>query len=196
MEDKNIVCFTELDEKGKKEAVEIFVEGFGYMFTFANTEELVRLFAKSFHEEMIYVYMINNHVAGILGLGTNTKAALKGNKQVCEEILGKWRGKMVYTQLFQKEEKPKVEKDSDLYVAYLTTSAKVRKQGVATKLLEFAFARPGYTQCYLDVLSKNTSAAKLYKSLGFVVYKKKFHIFLFIQRLGHLILMRKQNDES
>jgi len=194
MTDKNIICFSELDENGKKEAIEIFVAAFGYMFTFAQTDELVRLFTNSFNEEMIYVYMINNHVAGFLGLGTNIKAALKGDEQVCEEILGKWKGRMVYTQLFKKEEKPKVEKDSDLYIAYLATSVNVRKQGVGTKLLEFAFGMPGYTHCYLDVLSKNISAKKLYENLGFVAYKKKSHFFLFIQRLGHLIFMKRRND--
>ena len=37
MPDGVIVCFSELDETKKQEAVEVFLDGFGHMFTFAKT---------------------------------------------------------------------------------------------------------------------------------------------------------------
>ena len=196
MNEQNIVCFSDLDENGKRAAIALFVDGFGHMFTFAKTrDELLRLFADSFQKELVYVYLSNNMVAGFLGLGTNTKTALKGNAQVCKDLFGKGKGGIVYAQLFRRAEKPKVEKDTDLYIDFLTTSVHMRKQGIATKLLNFACALPGYTECYLDVLSKNVTAATLYESLGFVTYKKKLSIFTFVQGLGHLILMKKRVDE-
>ena len=45
MSDTTIVCFSELDIAGKQKAVEIFVDGFRNIFTFAKTkDELIRLF--------------------------------------------------------------------------------------------------------------------------------------------------------
>ena len=192
MHDKNIVCFTDLDEKGRQEAVEVFVDGFGHMLTFAKTkDELLRLYAEAFEEELVYVYVINNRIGGIIGLGTNTKRPIKIDKQLCEELFGTRKGRMVYNMILKRDEKPAVKKATDLYVDFLATNVKMRKQGIATKMLAFACEMPQYNEIYLDVLSKNVSAIKLYENLEFVVYKKTFNIFTFTQGLGRPLLMKK-----
>ena len=190
--DEGIICFSELDATAKQEAVEVFLDGFGHMFTFAKTRaELVRLFSTSFEELLAYVYMVENHVGGVLGLGTNTQRAMRFDRKVCEQLFGKSKGEMIYNMLHKSAEIPTVKGDADLYIDYLATGEQMRNRGIATKLLAFACQLLSYEQCCIEVLSKNTTAAKLYQKLGFVAYKKKFNLFTFMQGLGHRVMMKK-----
>ena len=186
-----IIPFISLDNSKKNEAVDIFLAGFSNMFTFATKAELVQLFSTAFEETQVYVYIIENHVCGVLGLGTNTKRALKFDKQICLKLFGKTKGRIIYYLLHKTSEIPAVKKDTDLYVDYLTIDPQMRKKGIATKLLNFAWALPKYKYCYLEVLSKNILAAKLYKKLGFTIHKKGFNIFTIVQGLGYPIVMKK-----
>jgi len=183
--------FIDLDDTKKSEAVEIFINGFSNMLTFATRAELVQLFSTAFEETQVYVYIMENRVCGILGLGTNTKRALKFDKQICLELFGKTKGKIIYYLLHKTSEIPAVKKDTDLYVDYLAIDPQMRNKGIATKLLTFAWELPEYKDCYLEVLSKNVLAAKLYKKLGFTVYKKGVNIFTIAQGLGYPIVMKK-----
>ena len=192
MMNNDIVCFSDLEEAAKKEAIEIFLDGFGHMFTFAKTRsEQRQLFSTSFEESLIYVYVAENHVIGVIGLGTHLKRALKFDKQTCQEIFGKAKGRTVYNMLHKMAEIPAVKEDTDLYIDYLATDLQKRNEGIATKLLTFACELPQFKECYIEVLSKNISAIKLYQKLGFTVCKKRFNVFTFLQRLGHPILMSK-----
>ena len=71
MQDGVVVRFSDLDETKKQEAVVVFLDGFGHMFTFAKTRnEQRQLFSVSFEESLVYAYVAENHVGGVLGLGT------------------------------------------------------------------------------------------------------------------------------
>ena len=191
MQDGDIVCFSDLDEIKKKETVEVFLDGFGHMFTFTKSrDEQRKLFSKSFIESLVYTYVTENHIGGVLGLGTNTKRALKIDKQVCIELFRKIKGEMVYRLLHKIVEIPAVKKDTDLYIDYLATNLQMRNKGIATKLLTFAFELPQYKEYYIEVLSKNISAIKLYQKLGFAVHKKRFNIFTLTQGLGYPVIMK------
>ena len=189
----NIVCFSDLDEEEKREAIEVFIEGFGHMFTFAKTKnELTQFFTGAFEEPLMYACVSENHVAGILGLGTNVKRAIKLDQQKCMKLFGKSKGGMVYKLLHIIAGKPAVKNADDLYIDYLATDSRMRKRGVGTKLLNFAFSLPQYKVYYIEVLSKNQTAAKLYEQLGFTVHKKKFNILTITQGLGNPIIMKKE----
>jgi len=192
MQDNNIISFADLDTTKRREAVEVFVDGFGHLLSFAKTNaEKVTLFAESFDETLVHVYIINNHVVGVLGLSTNLKRTITIDKQLCKELFGKGKGQIIYWLLRISEETPRVKNDTDLYIDFLATSSQMRGQGIATKLLNFACALPGYHDCYLDVLSKNIPAITLYQKLNFVVHKKVFNIFACIQGIGQPIIMKK-----
>ena len=185
---------TALSAEQRREAVEVFVDGFGHMFTFAKTRsELVELFTASFVGELIYVCITDDgHAAGILGIGTSTQRAIKFDKTVCRRIFGKGKGNMVYRIFRTTSGAPAVKNPTDLYIDYLATSAQMRGQGIASAMLKFAGGLPGYSECYLDVLSKNTNALRLYEKLGFERYKKGFNFFTLMQGLGQPIKMRKK----
>jgi ribosomal protein S18 acetylase RimI-like enzyme len=75
---------------------------------------------------------------------------------------------------------------------YIDVTKNARGRGVATKLLEFAFSLPEYKECYIEVLSKNLTAKKLYEKCGFIVYKKK--PFSFITLMGHGYPIKMKRD--
>ena len=189
---EGIVCFSDLDEVKRMQAIEVFLEGFGHMFTFAKTRaELVQLFSVSFEESLVYAYVAQDRVSGILGIGTNAKRAIKLDKQICKEVFGKGKGAVIYNTLYKVAGIPAVKKETDLYIDYLATDAQKRKQGIATKILTFACELPQYRECYIEVLSKNVSALRLYQDFGFTLHKKSFNIFMLMQGFGYPIMMKK-----
>lgn len=192
MTDSTIVRLSQLDQCKRLEAVDLFVDSFQNVFTFTKSKlDLVKLISASFCNSSIYVYLAENQVAGILGLGTNTQRALHFDKKLCQTIFGDIKGRIIYGILHRIAEIPAVKNDTDLYIDYLATDSKLRNRGVATKLLDFAGELPLFEECYIEVLSKNVAALKLYKKLGFAVHKRSFNFFTFTQKLGHPIMMKK-----
>lgn len=189
---QNIVCLSSLDDEKKREAVELFVEGFRHIFSFAKDKsELVELFLSSFNYSLVYVYICNEKVVGVLGLGTNKKRVFHFDSRICQRIFGNIKGKILYSQLRMIAETPAVKNEYDLYIDYLTTDAGMRGKGIATKLLDFACQLPGYQECYIEVLSKNVEAKRLYEKLEYKVYRKSFNFFTLIQGFGYPIKMKK-----
>lgn len=183
---------TEINDKQFEEAIHVFVDSFRHLFTFAkNPEDLIVLFRESFVKEMIYVYIENDKVLGFLGIATNKQRPLLFSSDICKQLFGNIKGGIIFKQLNAMLTKPVVNKDDELYVDHLATSQKARGKGIGTTLLKYAFAMPGYTVCYLEVLSKNLNAKRLYESLGFVVYKKQYSL-LALQGAGNPIKMKKQ----
>ncbi|WP_291563505.1 MULTISPECIES: GNAT family N-acetyltransferase [unclassified Clostridium] len=193
MVDLQVYCLSDLHETKKRETVELFVDGFRNIFLFTeNKFELIELFLPSLDTSMIYVCCYKEKIVGVIGIGTNKKRVFCFDIQVCQKIFGKIRGMMIYKQLKMIAETPAVKNDSDLYIDYLTTDTDMRGKGIATKLLDFACQLPEYDECYLEVLSKNTNAKRLYEKLGFKVYKKSFNFFTVIQGFGYPIKMKKR----
>lgn len=183
---------TEINEKQYNEAIHVFVDSFQHLFTFAKKQEdLIALFSDSFVKEMIYVYIEDEEVLGFLGIATNKQRPLKFTSDVCKQLFGKIKGGIIYKQLNGILTKPVVNKNDELYVDHLATSQNARGKGIGTTLLKYAFAMPGYITCYLEVLSKNLNAKRLYESLGFEIYKKQYSL-LALQGSGNPIKMKKQ----
>lgn len=183
---------TEINDKQFEEAIYVFVDSFQHLFTFAkNSEDLIVLFRESFVKEMIYVYIEDEKVLGFLGIATNKQRPLLFSTDVCKQLFGNIKGGIIYKQLNAMLTKPVVNKDDELYIDHLATSQKARGKGIGTTLLKYAFAMPGYTTWYLEVLSKNLNAKRLYESLGFVAYKKQYSL-LALQGVGNPIKMKKQ----
>ena len=192
MTDSTIVSLSQLDQCKKLEAVDLFVDSFRNVLTFTKSKlELVKLISASFCNSSIYVCLIENQVVGILGIGTNTQRALHFDKHLCQTIFGDIKGRIIYGMLHRIAEIPAVKNDTDLYIDYLATDSKMRNRGIATKLLNFAGELPLFRECYIEVLSKNVAAIKLYENLGFAVHKRSFNFFTFTQGLGHPIMMKK-----
>lgn len=194
MNQYEIKAYGQLTNVQKEEAIEVFVEGFGHMLTFSkDNQELKYLFSEAFHPAYIYVYMENGKVLGILGIASNCIRPIKLELNRCISLFGKIRGSMIYKQMNSVFQSQIVKKDTDLYIDVLATSKEARGKGVATQLLEYAFSLPQYEECYIEVLSKNLNAKRLYEKIGFIAYKKKIFYFTAFMGMGYPIRMKRKN---
>lgn len=188
----DIIKYGQLDNVQKDEAVEVFLEGFGHMMTFSkNKQDLKDLFSAAFHPEYIYTYLENGIVLGILGIATNHIRPIKFDLNQCVKTLGKQKGYIVCKQINLIFQSQAVKKETDLYIDVLATTKSARGKGIATKLLEYAFALPRYKEYYIEVLSKNQNAKRLYEKKGFVAYKRNYVSFINLMGFGYPIKMKR-----
>jgi ribosomal protein S18 acetylase RimI-like enzyme len=88
-------------------------------------------------------------------------------------------------------EKPNVKNDTDICIDYIATDESYRGKGIATKLIEYVCNGLGYKECYLEVLSRNVTAKRLYEHTGFVEYKR-VHNPVSLMHGDCIIEMKKQ----
>ncbi len=191
MTDYEITKYDDLDDIQREQAVEIFLEGFGHLMTFTKDKEVLRkLIRGSMSPTLFKCYVENERVLGIIGLATNCERPLKFNRELCQELFGRFRGNILEKQMNAIFQKPVVKGEKELYIDVLATAGKARGRGVGTALLNYAFALDGYDTYFIEVFSKNP-AANLYKKVGFSVYRKHKFSPLRLQGAGYPIMMKK-----
>lgn len=192
MDEYKILKYHKLTEAQKLETVNIFIDGFANIMTFTKDRELLkRLFLEILHPTQTLVYVENEKVFGVLGIGTNKVRPIKFDKDVCKKVFGKFKGTMISIQMNAVFQGKAVNEDTDLYIDVITTSKEARGKGVASKLFKHLFEMEKYSCFYLEVLSNNRKAKKLYQQLGFTVYKEKRFSPVIVLGLGYPIKMKK-----
>lgn len=192
-----IKAYRQLNNIQKEETVDVFLEGFSHMMTFSkDNQELKSLFSASFHPSYVYAYIENNKVLGILGTASNHVRPIKLDLNQCIRIYGKFKGSVLYKQMNLIFQSQTVKKDTDIYIDVLATAKNARGRGVATRLLEHAFSLPDYKECYIEVLSKNSNAKRLYEKSGFIVCKNLPFSFVSLMGLGYPIRMKRDLIQS
>lgn len=88
-------------------------------------------------------------------------------------------------------QKPVIKGERELYIDVLATAGSARGKGVATTLLNYAFNLEEYDTYYIEVFSKNETAARLYKKVGFEVNKEKKLSPMIFLGSGYPVKMRK-----
>jgi len=190
-----LIEYGDLNDVQKKQAADIFLEGFGHMMTFTKDKELLgSLFYEIMNPTLFICYVEDGEVLGILGLATNKERPLKFDSDICVRLFGKMKGKIISKQMNAIFQKQAVKADKDLYIDVLATAGKARGKGVATALLDYAFALKGFECCYIEVFSKNEPAKSLYQKMGFEVYKEEKFSFLTlaVSNFGYPIMMKKE----
>ena len=192
IENLEIVKLSNLDYQYKVKAVKLFVDGFYKIFSFSKDKKILQeLFLHSLDFSMIYVCLFENNVVGFLGIGNNIKRPIFFDKSICQKLLGKGKGYIVHKQMSYIMEKQTVRGEKDVYIDYLTTDKKYRGEGIATKLINFVFNELDFEECYIEVLSKNKNAKRLYEKIGFEEYKRIYNPFIMLQGLGFFIEMKR-----
>lgn len=192
MNQYEIKVYDQLNKIQKEETVDVFIEGFGHMMNFSkDDQELKSLFSTAFHPSFTYVYIENDIVLGILGIASNEIRPIKLELDHCIHIYGKLKGTILYKQMNSIFQSQVVKKNTDLYIDVLATRKNARGRGIATKLLEYVFSLPKYNECYIEVLSKNKNAKRIYEKNGFLVYKKQYFSFLSLKGMGYPIKMKR-----
>ena len=191
--DGPILQFGDLNEVQKNEVVEIFIDGFGHFMTFTKDRNALRsLFLNALNPFYTYAFVENETVLGILALATNKVRPIKLEKELCINLFGGVKGRILCKQMNAIFQKQVVTMDTDLYIDVLATSKESRGRGVATRLIEYSLQLQGYEDYYIEVMSKNTNAKRLYEKIGFVEFKKARFSPLAFTRFGYPIKMKKQ----
>jgi len=191
----SIIEYGDLNDCQKEQAVEIFLEGFGHMMTFSKDKnKLKKLFFNILNPTLFKCYVEQGQVLGIMGLATNKVRTVKFDCDVCIHLFGKMKGKILSKQMNAIFQAPVVKEDRDLYIDVLATAGKARGKGIATTLLKYAFDFKEFDNCYIEVFSNNENALRLYKKVGFSIYKKeKFSLLsLAVSGMGYPIKMKKE----
>ncbi|MDF2588672.1 MAG: family N-acetyltransferase [Anaerocolumna sp.] len=192
MNQYEIKTYGQLSGIQKEETIDVFLEGFGHMMKFSkDNHELKDLFATAFHPSYIYAYIENDKVLGIIGIASNTIRPIKLDLKLCVGIYGKFKGSIICKQMNAIFQSRIVKNNTDIYIDVLATTKNARGRGVATRLLEYTFSIPNYKECYIEVLSKNLNAKKLYEKIGFITYKKKPLSFASLMGFGYPIRMKR-----
>ena len=193
MQEYSIAEYGSLNTEQKEQAMEIFIEGFGHMMTFSKDKDVLKaLFKSGFDDSLFLCYVEKEKVLGIMGLGTNRLRPLKFDYDLCVSLFGKRKGAILCKQMNAIFQTPVVKGDRELYIDILATVSHARGKGIATRLLTYAFGLQEYELCYIEVFSKNKTAARLYEKLGFTVYKKEIFSPMCFIGSGYPILMRKE----
>lgn len=183
-----------LNEEQKLQAVDIYLEGFGHMMTFSKDKTTLRkLFFEILHPSLFKCYVEQEQVLGIMGLATNELRPLNFNINICRDLFGNIKGKILSKQMNAIFQAPVVTNRNELYIDVLATAGTARGKGVATALLQYAFGLAEYDRCFIEVFSKNEPALRLYKKVGFSIYKEeKFSLLrLAVSGMGYPIKMKK-----
>ena len=192
MDQFEIKQYGQLEERQKEKAIEIFIEGFKHLMTFSKDEvELKQLFSIGLNPSLIYVCIENDKVLGIMGIATNHARPIRVDLEKCIHIYGKLKGTILCKQMNVIFQSQVVKGDHDLYIDVLATTKEARGRGIATKLIEYAFALENYEDCYIEVLSKNVNAKRLYERMGFEAYKKSKISFVALLGQGYPVKMRR-----
>jgi ribosomal protein S18 acetylase RimI-like enzyme len=189
MNNLNIVKLSELDNEFKEKAVHLFVDSFYNMYTSLTKDNnvLYELFLYSLDFSLVYVALYDNIIAGFMGIANNKKRTMHFDRLKCIDLFGRVKGIIIYKQLGFILEKPNVKNDNEMCIDYLATDRSYRGKGIATKLIDYACNELGYDECYLEVLTKNITAKRLYEHTGFKEYKRCYSI-----GLGNISKMKKQ----
>lgn len=190
-----IVEYGELNEEQKKQAVELFMEGFGHFMTFSKDEKLKRkLFQELFHPSLFSGYVEGEKVLGLLGIATSKARPLKFERDICVKYFGKWKGAILSKQMNAIFQKQVVKEPRELYIDVLVTGREARRKGVGTTLLNHAFGLDGYDTYSIEVFSNNQAAISLYEKSGFVVEKREKGSLMRFLGAGYPIKMKKQRS--
>lgn len=188
-----IICqYGELSTEKKYEVVEIFLDGFGHFMTFTKDKDILRTMVyHAINQVWTYVLVEDEEVLGLIALATNKIRPIKFDKEICIELFGKFKGNLLCKEMNAIFQSQVVKEDNDLYIDVLATAKQSRGKGVATRLLEYSFNLPGYTSYYIEVMSKNITAKRLYGKMGFAEYKKCRVSPLAFRGFGYPIKMHK-----
>jgi ribosomal protein S18 acetylase RimI-like enzyme len=169
-----------LNENMKEKISELFVEAFGKDLEIISKDanKLTKAFSHIFVLDYFYVGMIDNEIAGMMVCIDKEHYCIKPDRKILVKYLGLIKGllaNMIFKNYFNKHPKYPVEIDEKTgSIEFVATNKKYRKNGIATKIMEYIFSLNMYEKYILEVADTNEAAYNLYKKLGYnEVYKVK-----------------------
>lgn len=190
---------SELNPSQVEQAVAIFIDGFYFIYAKAISKDktlLKELFIDAFDDDMVFVCLYEERAVGFLGLGNSHKRCITLNKETCKRLFGNFKGAMIYMQMGGMLHEITVHGINEGYIDFITTDDNYRGKGIATRLIKYACDTLAYESYTLDVLSKNTTAKRLYEYLGFVQTNIKKNPLVKLGGFGNQIVMKLEVDKT
>ena len=192
-----LMTFGELNDSQKKEAIELFLIGFGHFMTFSKDEEKKKkLFIEIFDPSLFICYIEDDKVLGLMGLGNNKTRPINFKKEICQKYFGKFKGFIIHKQMNSIFQKKVVSLDSELYLDTLVTHPSERNKGIGTTLIDAVTSFGDYKTIVVEVFSKNLTAIKFYEKNGFIVKKKHKGSLMSLFGSGYPITMVKSKEKQ
>lgn len=124
----------------------------------------------SFLLERFFVYEQDGEILGVISCSDCYGRAYRIDKEALKKHFGLVKGTMVAIFLKKEYMTPLNYPLTTGYIENVAVDNKVRRMGVATKLLDAVIAETNYTEYVLDVLKDNIVAQNCYKKFGFDVF--------------------------
>ena len=190
---------SQLNHSQVQQAVTIFIDGFYYIYAKTVSKDkmlLKELFIDALDYDMVYVCLYKERAVGFLGLGNCHKRCITLSKETCKRLFGNFKGAMIYMQMGGILHEITVHDINEGYIDYLTTDDNYRGKGIATQLIKYVCDILPYESYTLDVLSKNTTAKRLYEHLGFVQTHIKKNPMVMLGGFGYQIVMKLEVNKD
>ena len=182
-----------LNKRQKQQFIDLFSACF---FEDSNTKYIDQqkiVFADAFLPDNAAAYIIDDRVAGLVAFSNSRHSAVKFSKDLCRQQFGPFFGSVVYRSFKSFFEKTKAAAQDEGYIDFLCVHKDSRRQGIASKLLEYAYAQQNKRYYLLGVLNKNEGAKKLYDKLGYkkIGTNKRIMMRIFINDYENIMKLQR-----
>ena len=157
----------------RKEVTNIFVEAYYSSLRSISKDfaQLNRLFYEAFLLDHFYGAFIGNELVGFFALTDSKERSFRFNKRTFIGEFGYLKGTILYN-ILKKELEHEIELQETGYnIESVATKKEFQGKGIGKKMMEYAIENNNYLE--LDVVDTNVNAFKLYKKLGFTIFKEK-----------------------
>lgn len=188
----SIIKLSELDDKAKADAVQVFIDCFPVFKRISKDKRILNdFFMASFDFNLTYAAVVDSRVAGFLAISNGKERSLKFDPSKCTALFGKLKGTVLYHEMMFIVGRPNLESETDVGIDYLATDKRYRGKGIASKLIAYACATLCHEECFIEVDTNNAVAKRLYEYLGFKEYAQNNSIVNRMLGFGRISRMKK-----
>ena len=194
MNHSGIVKLSDLDDDRARLVTELLVDSFFPMFQGISKDRalLYRLFGPCLQPDLVDVLLQDGQIAGFVAASGCRQRAVVIRKDICIHVFGRVKGWVLAKQLHKLLSVPAVTEQTDGYIDFIATAPEFKRRGVAAALLAHVEQTAGYSRLYLDVITTNLPAIRLYEKVGYTVDTMKTSIWMRLARMKPMYIMKKE----
>lgn len=138
-----------------------------FSFLSQDIEKIAKVLESGIEIEKFIVATMNDEIVGTMAITDCESRAIYVDKVISKQVFGFLKG-LIANKVFKQEFEQPLPYTSEVgYVEFVAVDQEVRKQGIATKMLEYAIALGDYQEYKLDVTDINVGAYHCYQKFGF-----------------------------
>ena len=198
--DVEFIKASELSDNPRSALSMIFVEGWYDVLKMLckDKAKLQRAFEHIFNLEDFYVALVDKEIMAFVAVSKreNDRRVVQFDRKELRRCLGFVRGSLanwVLTKELIDKKFPFEISGNTAVIEIVATMTETRGKGLAGQLIEYVMRVQGAQEYILEVVDSNSSAIKVYESLGFTEFERKkskhpkkysgFEYFIYMKRL-------------